>query len=94
MCKVLEGADVRTIGDFQNLVTSVILRQTSTFSADDILKSTTAKLKGSEYTDPAEILKRCKDTISVLYMTDCLKRVEKGRYSLTMPFPSIPSFKI
>ena len=36
MCKVKEGKDVKTKGDLQNLVTSVILRQTSEFTVDDI----------------------------------------------------------
>lgn len=89
MCNVREGADVRTKGDLQNLITSVILRQTSTFSFADIYQAANRKLAGSEYQNRQEIEKRCKDTISALYLMDCLKSEGKGQYSLAMSFPSV-----
>ena len=47
MCKIKEGAAVQSKGDLQNLVTSVILRQTSTFSSEDIYQVAKTKLVGS-----------------------------------------------
>ena len=89
MCKIKEGAAVQTKGDLQNLVTSVILRQTSTFSAEEIYQVAKTKLVGSEYQNRPELKKRCEDTISTLYLIDCLRSVGKGRYSLAMSFPSV-----
>lgn len=89
MCRIKEGAAVRTKGDLQNLVVSVILRQNSSFSTEEIYLATNAKLNGSEYYDRPELKERCKETISTLHMIDCLRSVGKGRYSLSMSFPSI-----
>lgn len=89
MCKVKEGADVQTKGDLQNLITSVILRQTSMFSSEDIYQAANTKLVGSGFQNCRETEKRCKDTISALYLIDCLKSEGKGRYSLAMSFPSV-----
>lgn len=89
MCRIKEGAAVQTKGDLQNLVTSVILRQTSTFSAEDIYQATRAKLEGSEYRDRPELKQRCMDTISTLFVIDCIRSVGKGIYSLAMSFPAI-----
>lgn len=86
MCKMKEGAAVQTKGDLQNLVTSVNLRQTSTFSAEDTYQ---AKLEGSDYRDRPELMQRCVDTISTLFIIDCVRSVGKGVYSLAMSFPTI-----
>lgn len=89
MCKIKEGAAVQTIGDLQNLVTSVILRQTSTFSAEDIYQAARTKLVGSNYLDHPELKQRCEDTLSTLFIIDCIRSVGKGEYSLAMSFPAI-----
>jgi len=91
MCKIKEGVAVQTIGDLQNLVTSVILRQTSSFSVEDICAATTEKLKGSLYNNEADVKKRCEETISTLYLIDCLRSVGNKHYSLAMSFPSVNS---
>lgn len=89
MCKIKEGAAVQTKGDLQNLVTSVILRQTSTFSAEDIYQATRAKLIGSNYLDRPELKQRCEDTLATLFIIDCIRSVGKGIYSLSMSFPAV-----
>lgn len=89
MCKIKEGTAVQTNGDLQNLITSIILRQTATFSSEEIYKYVMAKLSGSKYENSLELKERCEDTISTLYLIDCLRSVEKGRYSLAMSFPSV-----
>ena len=89
MCNVKEGKDVKTKGDLQNLVTSVILRQTSEFTVDDIYNGTLARLGGSDFYDSLEVKQRCEDTINTLFIIDCLEVVEHGKYKLHMSFPSV-----
>lgn len=89
MCRVKEGVAVSSGADLQNLVTSVILRQTSTFSIDDICKAMVYKLQGSRYEKSAEVRKRCEDTVSILYMTNCLKSAGSEQYKLAMSFPAV-----
>ena len=89
MCKVREGANVVSSSDLQNLVASVILRQTSTFSTEDVYSLICAKLKGSAFIDSPEVERRCKETISALFTVNCLKSIEPDRYKLNMSFPSV-----
>lgn len=89
MCNVKEGKEVKTKGDLQNLVTSVILRQTSEFSVDDIYNGTLARLVGSDFYDSLEVKQRCEDTIGTLFSIDCLDVVGHGKYKLHMSFPSV-----
>ena len=89
MCNVKEGTDVKTKGDLQNLVTSVILRQISEFTVDDIYNGTLARLVGSDFYDSLKVKQRCEDTISTLFIIDCLEVVGHGQYKLHMSFPSV-----
>lgn len=89
MCNVKEGKDIKTKGDLQNLITSVILRQTSEFTVDDIYNDTLARLVGSDFSNSLEVKQRCKVTISTLFIIDCLDVVEHGKYKLHMSFPSV-----
>jgi len=93
MSNVKEGKDVKNKGDLQNLITSVILRQTSEFSVDDIYNGTRARMLGSEYYDSPEVKNYCKETLDTLYNNDCLKRVEKGKYQLAMGWPAVTMIK-
>ena len=61
MCNVKEGKDVKTKGDLQNLVTSVILRQTSEFTVDNIYNGTLARLIGSDFYDSLEVKQLCEE---------------------------------
>lgn len=88
MCRVKEGADIVTVADLQNLVTSVILRQTSTFSIQDVSTRVRDKAVGSQLCDLEEINKRCKETVSALYLIDCINSMGDDKYKLTMTFPS------
>lgn len=89
MCNVKEGKDVKTKGDLQNLVTSVILRQTSEFSVDNIYNGTCARLVGSDYYDSLEVKQRCEETITTLFLINCLESLGDGKYKLAMSWPSV-----
>lgn len=89
MCKVKQGALVATEADLQNLVTSVILRQTSDFTVGDICKRTNDSLLGSAFADSEAIMHHCYETISALYSIDYLRAVQTGHYKLSIPFPSL-----
>lgn len=89
MCNVKEGKDVKNKGDLQNLVTSVILRQTSEFSVDDIYNGTRARLVGSDYYDSLEVKQRCEDTLNTLFNINCLKSDGHGKYQLAMSWPAV-----
>lgn len=88
MCRIKEGADIKTTADLQNLVASVILRQTTDFSLEDVCHRVEIKAEGSQLNNSKEILKRCSETISALYLIDCIRSIEKNRYKLTMTFPA------
>ena len=89
MCNIKEGKDVKTKGDLQNLVTSVILRQMSEFSVDDIYNCTRAKLVGSVYYDSLEVKQYCEDTINTLFNINSLKSDGHGKYQLAMSWPAV-----
>lgn len=94
MCKVRTKEDITTPADLQNLVTSVILRETSSFSVQDILSKTKDKVKGSPFENSDDRIKRiCENTIIELNQIDCVRLLEKDRYKLAMSFPSIVSTK-
>lgn len=88
MCRIKEGANIKTAADLQNLVASVILRQTTAFSLEDVCHRVATKAEGSELNNSNEILKRCSETISALYLIDCVRNIDDNRYKLTMSFPS------
>jgi hypothetical protein len=89
MCNIKTGTNVQTEGDLQNLVTSVILRQTSEFSVDDIYNGVRAKLTGSVYYNSPEVKRRCEDTINTLFIIDSIKVKDHGKYQLSMSFPAV-----
>lgn len=89
MCNVKEGRDVKNDGDLQNLVTSVILRQTLEFSVDDIYNGVRDRLTGSDYYDSLEVRQRCEDTIHTLFNINCLKILGHGKYQLAMSWPAV-----
>lgn len=88
MCRIKEGADIRSFADLQNLVTSVILRQTTTFSLKDVCERIQEKATGSSFDGTEEITKCCLETISTLYLIDCVSDIGENKYKLTMTFPS------
>lgn len=88
MCNVKTGADVKHKGDLQNLITSVILRQSGTFTKDDVAAGVRAKLQGSAYLDSHEVEQRIEDTLHQLFIIDCLKSDGK-QYQLSMSFPAV-----
>lgn len=89
MCNVKEGRDVKNDGDLQNLITSVILRQTLEFSVDDIYNGVRDRLTGSDYYDSLEVRQRCEDTIHTLFNINCLKILGHGKYQLAMSWPAV-----
>lgn len=88
MCRIKEGANIKTEADLQNLVASVILRQTTAFSLEDVCNRVETKAVGSQLNNSKEIMKRCSETISALYLIDCIRNIENNRYKLTMTFPA------
>lgn len=89
MCRVKVGADVSSSSDLQNLVTSVILRQTSVFSIADVCEKIEDHLNGSRFSHSPEIELQCKNTISTLFSIESIRMVTPGCYKLAMSFPAI-----
>lgn len=101
MCKVRTGADVQTTADLQNLVTSVILRQTQPFSKDTIKNQVLTKLAGSEFLGDeikrTQVIKVCERTLKLMVLSSSIKSkgMDDDCYRLTLPFPSYnPSMMI
>jgi len=92
MCRVRVREDVESKADLQNLITSVILRQRSPFSIQDILDNTKNQLIGSHFEDSDDITKQMiEDTITELNLIDCVRSIGNKKYKLTMSFPAIVS---
>lgn len=89
MCNVKEGSSVTTKADLQNLVTSVILRQTGEFTLDDIIHGANARLLGSEYFESKELEECCDDTLNTLFIIHSLRSVDKRKYKLAMSWPAV-----
>lgn len=92
MCVIKIREHVQSHVDLQNLVTSIFLRQTGSFTLDDIEKLLKEYLQGSDKYCSRKSLNSnakqvCADTLKILRLSDCL-RYEEGKYSLTLSFPS------
>ena len=86
---VKENANVKTKTDLQNLVTSVILRQTEEFTLEDVIRSANSRLVGSTYYESEELKERCNDTLNTLYLIGSISGTPKGKYTLTMSWPAV-----
>ena len=86
---VKENSNVKTKADLQNLVTSVILRQTDDFTLEDIILSANLRLVGSTYYASEELKERCNDTLSTLYLIGSISGTPKGKYTLSMALPAV-----
>ena len=84
-----ENANVKTIADLQNIVTSVILRQTDEFSLDDIIHGANLRLVGSSFYASEELTKRCKDTLETLFLIGSISNARNSKYCLSMPWPAV-----
>ena len=76
------------ISSISSLPKSLILRQTETFSIQDVCLRIKDKATGSSLDNLEEINKRCLETISALYLIDCIRNTGENEYKLTMTFPS------
>ena len=83
------GIDVKTNSDLQNLVTSVILRQTDSFTEETIFSEVLKKLDGSVFANSPDVKKRCDNTLNTLFSIGSIKFVSDGAYILSIGFPSI-----
>lgn len=89
MCRLKEGSDIKTYADLQNLISGIILRQTTEFSLEEICRQVESKANGFHLNDSGEIHKRCTETLSALYSIDCIKCMGDDKYKLAIGFPSI-----
>jgi len=84
-----ENEHVKTRADLQNLVTSVILRQTGEFTLDDVVRAANLRLVGSIYHESQELNARCDDTLETLFLIGSICHATKGRYRLCMSWPAV-----
>ena len=87
--RIKENENVKTRADLQNLVTSVILRQTDEFTLADVVKAANLRLEGSSYYGSQELTKRCDDTIETLFLIGSISSAKNGKYRLSMSWPAI-----
>lgn len=86
---IKENANVKTKADLQNIVTSVILRQTDEFTLEDVIQGANARLVGSTYYESEELKTRCNDTIETLFLIGSISTSNNGKYSLSMSWPAV-----
>ncbi|MGN1301886.1 MAG: hypothetical protein ACI4U9_05140 [Clostridia bacterium] len=88
--------EVRHRGDVQNLITSVILRQHTMFSKEDIYESVENNLERSDFgKDGArrkeiDVKMMVDDTLNTLSIIDCVRYDSKQhKYQLRGSFPAV-----
>jgi len=86
---VKENSNVKTKADLQNLVTSVILRQTNEFTLTDVVNAANLRLVGSTYYESQELIERCYDTVETLFLIGSISNTKSGKYCLSMSWPAI-----
>ena len=86
---IKENENVKTQADLQNIVTSVILRQTGEFNLDDVVHAANLRLVGSIYYESQELTERCDDTLETLFLIGSISHATKGRYRLCMSWPAV-----
>lgn len=89
MCNVKENENVKTRADLQNLVTSVILRQTDEFTLDDVVHDANLRLVGSPYYATEELTARCSDTLHTLFIFNGIQSAGKDKYSPGRSWPAV-----
>lgn len=94
MCKVKTGALVQTDTDLQNLITSIILRQTKPFTKETIEEQLLSKLEGSVFSTEnkkrEQALKTCKRTLKFMMLSSSIRSmgIDDQHYRLVLSFPS------
>ena len=84
-----EQSNVKNKADLQNLVTSVILRQTDEFTLDDVVRGANLRLVGSTYYGTEELTKHCKDTLETLFLIGSISNAKNGKYCLSISWPAV-----
>ena len=96
MANIRRNEEVKHRGDVQNLITSIILRQSTAFSEEDIYACVETNLERSDFAkngmrrDEIDVKAMIDDTLNTLFVIDCLTYDPKqGKYGLNMSFPAI-----
>ena len=94
MIKSKKKKQVQTLADVQNIVTSVIFSQTSSFTKEDICRIVELNLKYSPFgkhgkkRKEIDVDQKVSETLNVLWINQCVVRSTKdGTYKLSMGFP-------
>lgn len=96
MANIRRNEEVRHREDVQNLITSVILRQYTMFSKEDIYESVEENLKRSDFAKDGvrrqeiDVKTMVDDTLNTLSIIDCVRYDSKQhKYQLCGSFPAI-----
>ncbi len=89
MCKIKTGEEVKHRGDLQNVITSVILRQTGVFTKDAVVEQTRKQLIGSKYESSLDVNEMVTETLNSLFNVNAVKSDGHGKYQLCASWPAI-----
>lgn len=96
MANIREYEKVRSLGDVQNLITSVILHQSDPFSARYICDTVERKLLRSDFAkdgqrrSEVDITKMVDETLNIMLFNLCVGyNTEQKEYYLTLSFPAV-----
>ena len=96
MANIPRNEEVKHRGDVQNLVTGIILCQSTAFSEEDICACVEANLERSDFAqngmrqDEIDVKAIVNDTLNTLFVIGCLTYDSKqNKYGLHMSFPAI-----
>ena len=96
MANIPKGNTLKTLGDLQNVITGIILRQYKPFSKMDIYSQVEKWCENSVFDRKrednlnADLNQRIDDTLNTLYTIGALRvDVKTHKYELTIGFPAV-----
>lgn len=86
---VKEKETIKSRAELQNLISSLILRQTDEFTLDDIIQNANLRLSGSSYYESEELKERCSDTLRRLLLMGNISITPSRKYVISTPLPAV-----
>ena len=86
---VKEKETIKSRAELQNLISSLILRQTDEFTLDDIIQNANLRLSGSSYYESEELKELCSDTLRRLLLMGNISITPSRKYVISTPSPAV-----
>ena len=75
--------------DLQELIASIVLRQTDAFTLDDIIQDTTSQLTSPTPYAGEELSAVCANIVKTLQLIGCIRGTTTGKYALNISYSTV-----